>query len=267
MRISLYIILLTPLSLFSTCTKRSIDLEVFEKECRDFKIQNPIYQNIFDPSCGTGVSGQFRVVFDYDGNDKCLKRVINHPKFYDNQNNEISGVTFQEVYVLGGPNITQNGNTITYVFDYSFSNTTDADKLNNIYLAFNTQNDIGNPSNTLELRINMQCSTVDPSTYNNVKTVNVTSSKVAIKFWDNAAEDGDIISVNLNGVWVLENYMITNAGQTFQYNINTGSNKLVVYAVNQGKSGPNTLSISVNSGTEIKLEPKLLTGEAVTIDF
>lgn len=267
MRISYILLLLSHLILFSTCTKHTIDLEVFEKDCKDFKISNPVYQNIFDPSCGTGVSGQFRVVFDFDGKDKCLHRVVNNPKFYDAQNNEIGSVTFQQVYVLGEPNITRNGNTITYVFDYSFSNTTDADKLNSIYLAFNTQNEIGNPSNTLELRINPQCSTVDPSTYTNIKTVNVTSSNVAIKFWDNAAEDGDIISVYLNGVWVLENYMITNAGQTFNFTINSGSNNLVVYAVNQGKSGPNTLSISVNSGTEIEMSPELMTGEAVTINF
>jgi hypothetical protein len=267
MRISIFIIFFSIIALLSTCTNKKIDLEVFEKDCRNFKISNPVYQNIFDPSCGTGVSGQFRVVFNFDGKDKCLKKVVNNPKFYDAKNNEISGVTFQQVYNFGETNITQNGNTITYVFDYSFSNTTDADKLNSIYLAFNTLNEIGNPSNTLELRINAQCSTVDPSTYTTVRTVNVSSSNVSIKFWDNAAEDGDIISVNLNGVWVLENYMITNAGQTFNFPINSGSNKLVVYAVNQGKSGPNTLSISVNSGSEIQMSPELLTGEAVTINF
>lgn len=265
MKLSIYSLCLLLISF--SCTQRKVDLEVFEKDCKNFKIKNPTYQNIFDPSCGVGVTGQFRVVFEIDGEDKCLKRVSNAPIFYDAQNNILTGVTFQEKITLGDPNITRNGNTITYIFEYSFQNTTEADRLNHIYLRFNTENEIGNPSNALEVRLNMQCSTVDPSTYTNKASVNVNSSVVSIRFWDNAAEDGDIISVNLNGVWVLENYMITNAGQTFNFNINNGTNRLVVYAVNQGKSGPNTLSIAVNSGSEIRLDPALLTGQSVNINF
>src|SRR5206468_667864 len=103
-----------------------------------------------------------------------------------------------------------------------------------LYLKLHTENELGAESNDVELRANGLCSTVDPSTYTVKSTVNVTSNKVNITFRDYASEDGDIISVYLNGKWVLENYTLTNAGKTFTFDILSGNNYLVIYANNQG---------------------------------
>lgn len=252
---------------FSTCTKKSIDLEIYEKDCRNFKIEHVTYQNITDPSCGGGaLSGQFKVSFDINGEDKCVNRIVTYPLFYNNKNNVLAAPIFKDTFYLGEPNLVINGKHITFTFNYAFTNAGDADALAFINMRFETQNEIGNASNSQEIRINMSCSIPDPSSYNKPKaTVPVTTKNITIRFWDHAAEDGDIISVNINGVWVMENYMIKNAGDTFPFTINNGTNTVLVYAVNQGKSGPNTLSLAVNDGSEIKLEPELLTGESIHI--
>ena len=273
--LQLVCILSLTLCLFSTCTKKDLNLEIIELKCKDFKISNANVTNKFDPSCGGGATtGQFVVSFDYDGDSECLHHISLSPVFYNKFNNALSNITYNDSLPVSSPKVSVSGKHVTFTFDYTFADATNADALNFIYLRFETQNKIGNPSNHLEVRINTACSVVDPSTYNSTpkagqpsRTVPVSSSTVKITFLDYAAEDGDIISVNLNNVWVLENYTITNAGQTFTFNINSGNNTLVAYAVNQGKSGPNTLAIQVNGGTKMELDPELLTGEAVKIVF
>ena len=83
-------------------------------------------------------------------------------------------------------------------------------------------------------------------------------------------EDGDLVSVYLNGMWIIENHFLLNAGTLFTYStslLNPGSNDLVVFALNEGSSGPNTVSISINGDEIENFSPGMLTGEAVEINF
>ena len=253
---------------FTTCQKKDLDIKLEETQCKRFKISEPTYAWISDPSCGgTSVNASLRVTFKYDGELDCIKKIVVSPKFYRSNNNEISGVTYNGSINSTDPVVTVSGMFVTFIFNFTFASTVDADAFNHIFIKFHTENDLGDKSNKLELRSNAGCSTVDPSTYNVSTTVPVTSSNVTIRLWDDAAEDGDIVSVYLNGVWVLENYTLTKNGENFNFTVNPGSNHLVLFAVNEGSTGPNTCALSVNGGSQVNLSPDLLTGEAVDIQF
>lgn len=79
--------------------------------------------------------------------------------------------------------------------------------------------------------------------------INVTSENIEILVWDNLQEDGDIVSLNINGKWVLENYEITKTKKSIKYKIEKNTNNyIVLYAHNLGKRPPNTASVSINDG-------------------
>ena len=83
--------------------------------------------------------------------------------------------------------------------------------------------------------------------------VEVSSSTLDIYVWDNEREDGDTISLNLNGQWLLQNYGITAEKKKLTISlIQDKANYLVLYAHNLGKFPPNTAVVSFNDGTSEK---------------
>jgi hypothetical protein len=257
------------LSLFmASCQKKELHLDLIETACKNFKISEPERTWISDPSCGgTSVNASVQITFKYDGKKECIDHIDLAPKFYRANNSEIGNIQYTSRLMKSDPKVNINSSTVTFIFDFTFANTSDADALNHLNLKLHIENELEHESNKLELRINSTCPILDPSTYKVKSTTTVSSSTVQITLYDDAAEDGDIVSVFLNNVWVLENYTLTKAGQTFTYNVSPGNNHLVLFAVNEGSSGPNTVAISVNGGSKINLSPDLLTGEAVNIQF
>lgn len=83
-----------------------------------------------------------------------------------------------------------------------------------------------------------------------VETVNINQSKVTVKIWDSDKVDGDIISLNLNGFWVLKDYKITDKMKTIMFTLPEESNDLILYAENLGRMPPNTAAISIWNGKE-----------------
>ena len=83
-----------------------------------------------------------------------------------------------------------------------------------------------------------------------VETVLVKSKKVTIKIWDNDKVDGDIVSLNLNGKWILKNYRLKKHAKNIVIDLPEDSNELILYAENLGKIPPNTASISIWNGDE-----------------
>ena len=83
-----------------------------------------------------------------------------------------------------------------------------------------------------------------------IETVDIDESRVTIKIWDSDKVDGDIISLNLNGYWVLKNYKITDKVKTIMFTLTSDSNDLILYAENLGRMPPNTAAISVWNGKE-----------------
>jgi hypothetical protein len=64
------------------------------------------------------------------------------------------------------------------------------------------------------------------------------------RIWDHGAQDGDIITVTLNGSTLVSGFTLTNAGSTSPISYRRGQNVLVIRAHNEGSLSPNTASIS-----------------------
>ena len=83
-----------------------------------------------------------------------------------------------------------------------------------------------------------------------VESLRVKGSKVTIHIWDNDKVDGDIISLNLNGEWLLKNYRLTKQVKTITFDLPEDSNELILYAENLGAMPPNTAAISIWNGNK-----------------
>lgn len=78
-------------------------------------------------------------------------------------------------------------------------------------------------------------------------SLKVNSDELEIYIRDKGAVDGDIISLYLNGEWVLKEYTVksTPLKLKIKLNINYKNNYLVLYAHNLGKISPNTAQVSL----------------------
>ena len=98
--------------------------------------------------------------------------------------------------------------------------------------------------------------------------VTVTNRKVTIKVWDHQKVDGDRISINLNGKWILINYTLQKQQRVIEVELDEGSNVFVLHALNLGKYEPNTAAIIIDDGVKenkIILESTLKTSGTVQI--
>lgn len=81
-------------------------------------------------------------------------------------------------------------------------------------------------------------------------TATVNSHIVTFNVWDSGAIDGDIISLNVNGNWVLQQYTLTGTKKPISVTLNkSGYSYVALFAHNEGSSPPNTAALSLNDGT------------------
>lgn len=85
------------------------------------------------------------------------------------------------------------------------------------------------------------------------ETVVVSSPNVSIYPYDHQREDGDIISLNVNGVWLLNKYTLKNKGKdprkTNLTLLPNRENFLISKAWNLGDIAPNTLTVEIDDGS------------------
>jgi len=95
------------------------------------------------------------------------------------------------------------------------------------------------------------------------------SENIIIKIWDHGRQDGDIVSIYLNGVSVVSKYYLTYWKKEFKVKLDPKkSNDLFLYAHNLGSSPPNTVSVEISDGKKsenIILNSDLQSCEAVLI--
>ena len=73
----------------------------------------------------------------------------------------------------------------------------------------------------------------------------VTDKIIEIEIYDHKIQDGDIVSLNFNGEWVLRRHKLTRIPHKFKLKLNNeGKNFLVLHAENMGQRPPNTMAIS-----------------------
>jgi hypothetical protein len=76
-------------------------------------------------------------------------------------------------------------------------------------------------------------------------SIKADSSVIELLLYDHMIQDGDIVSINFNGDWILEKAELEKKPQTIQIKLNdTGRNYLILHAENIGLRPPNTMAIS-----------------------
>jgi hypothetical protein len=103
-----------------------------------------------------------------------------------------------------------------------------------------------------------------------VKELEVNNHIIQINLWDHGRQDGDIVSIYLNGYAIVAQYNLTYQKKGFQLKLDpTQPNDLFLYAHNLGRYPPNTVSIEIIDGEEsenIILNSDLSRCEAVLIN-
>lgn len=87
-----------------------------------------------------------------------------------------------------------------------------------------------------------QALTRDAKTLGNVKT---TTRQIILALWDDAVEDGDTISLNINGNWIVQGFPVKKRPQFIAVTIEPGQNKIVFIANNLGSIPPNTAVLEI----------------------
>ncbi len=77
----------------------------------------------------------------------------------------------------------------------------------------------------------------------------VKTREITVEIWDNDKEDGDIITLKLNGKVILENKEVKKAAYKTTITLTSGENTLVMQAESLGTKGNNTAAFRINDGT------------------
>ena len=102
------------------------------------------------------------------------------------------------------------------------------------------------------------------------KELVVETENITISLWDHGRQDGDIVSIYLNGEQVVSKHTLTYKKKVYEVKLDTAKpNDLFLYAHNLGRFAPNTVSIEINDGStaeNIILNSDLKSCEAVLIN-
>jgi len=91
---------------------------------------------------------------------------------------------------------------------------------------------------------------------------------ITVSVWDHARYDKDIISISLNGKWILENDTLKTSRKVLFVDLEEEINYLAVYAISEGSEKPCTVSIIVDDGIseqKIVLNSDMMNSEALRI--
>lgn len=97
------------------------------------------------------------------------------------------------------------------------------------------------------------------------KRLTTNKELVQLLLSDNAREDGDIISISLNGEWIAKNLYVTESPVKIDLYLRKGNNYLIMYAENEGEIPPNTAKLSLLD-QEIILSSSKESSQAIEIN-
>ena len=102
------------------------------------------------------------------------------------------------------------------------------------------------------------------------KELVVDTEDIKVSLWDHGRQDGDVVSIYLNGEPVVAKHTLTYKKKVYEVKLDPNKpNDLFLYAHNLGRFPPNTVSIEINDGTtaeNIILNSDLKSCEAVLIN-
>lgn len=103
------------------------------------------------------------------------------------------------------------------------------------------------------------------------KEIRVRSGEVEFYLWDNDVVDGDTISLNVNGEWVLERFKVTKSKKLVRVTLKPGGeNYLILYAHNEGSIPTNTTSLSIHDGyktSNVLIKSSMKSSDAIRLNY
>lgn len=82
-----------------------------------------------------------------------------------------------------------------------------------------------------------------------LEKISVQQPDVMLELWDDAAEDGDSISIRMNGREVVTGFPVRRQRQQIKVTLEEGENRLIMLADNLGSIPPNTAVMRIVAGT------------------
>jgi hypothetical protein len=116
---------------------------------------------------------------------------------------------------------------------------------------------------------NVAAKEVEKTSISLKEKISIPNKKTKVSIWENNVEDGDIISLSLNGEWILRNLEVKKCRTTIYLNLDSGENFLVMKAENTGSIPPNTAAFLFESdgfSKEIILKSDMGKSEMIQID-
>ncbi len=103
------------------------------------------------------------------------------------------------------------------------------------------------------------------------RTIKVDSLKFEVALYDHMIEDGDVISLNFNGDWILEKMPLTSEKKKLKLMLNSeGKNYFILHANNVGRRPPNTMAVDYyyrGFKKQIILESNMNVSEMIEIEY
>jgi hypothetical protein len=81
-----------------------------------------------------------------------------------------------------------------------------------------------------------------------VATFKVDTAAIVLELWDSEIEDGDSISLRLNGHWITTGFPVSNTLQKIPIQLQPGENRILFMADNLGRIPPNTARLRIRYG-------------------
>lgn len=101
--------------------------------------------------------------------------------------------------------------------------------------------------------------------------ISVETEVLELKLYDHMLLDGDIVSVNFNGDWILKNKSLEKKPVRIKLNLNkTGKNFIILHAENEGIKPPNTMAVSYflnGKKQELLMKSDMQTSEILEIQL
>ena len=104
------------------------------------------------------------------------------------------------------------------------------------------------------------------------KTIRTDQKVFEVELFDHMVQDGDLLSVNFNGDWILESYSLEKKSKKLRLELNpNGKNFLILYAVSVGQRPPNTMAVKYinlqKEEVQIILKSDLKVSEVIEIRY
>lgn len=103
------------------------------------------------------------------------------------------------------------------------------------------------------------------------RSIKVDSLNFKLKLYDHMIEDGDIVSINFNGDWIVEKMPLKSIKKELKLQLNEeGKNYLILHADDVGRRPPNTMAVDYTYrgfNKQIILESDLNVSELIEIEY